>query len=94
MGQASDRRKMPRNIRPVDIGGVIEITFDAPFMTGFKVHGPADEDRYTKRHIETREKAVQEADLLAQAKANELGEKVAVTSYIDHDPIRSEVNPE
>lgn len=78
----------------VDIGGIIEINFDEPFGSGYKVHGPADDDRYTKRNIPTKEQAVEMADGMAQQKANDLGDKVIVHAYINLDPIRSEVDPE
>lgn len=78
----------------VDIGGIIEINFDEPFGSGYKVHGPADDDRYTKRNIPTKEQAVEIADGIAQQKANDLGDKVIVQAYINLDPIRSELDPE
>lgn len=78
-------------LEKISFGGIIEITHDKP--SGFKVSGPADDDIYTVRFIQSKERAVIEADSQAQRKANDSGDRVAVKSYIDHKPIQSIVVP-
>lgn len=77
----------------VSIEGIIEITHETTPSGGFKVSGPADDDRYTVRNIATQGDALNAAQVQAQRKANDAGGLVAVNSYIGCDPLQSVVLP-
>lgn len=77
----------------VDFEGIIEIRHEDKFGEGFKVIGPADDDRYTVRFIDSAEEAIKEAQTQAELKANDAGGPVMVESYIGMKPIQDKVFP-